>query len=206
ELDRTVMPEENLAFIDRMLPFREEAALVAVGLDNAEAGYPAHRHAAAFARAGELGFGRTAHAGEAYGPVSVTDTLDSLHTTRIDHGVRSIEDPALVERLAKEKILLTICPLSNVCLKVYPDMASHSFKKLFDAGVPVSINSDDPPFFRSDLNDNYLAVVETFALTMEQLHEIAQNAFTYSYAPQELKARSIEELDRYFAANAGKVQ
>ena len=206
ELDRTVMPEENLAFIDRMLPFREEAALVAVGLDNAEAGYPAHRHEAAFARAGELGFGRTAHAGEAYGPVSVTDTLDSLHTTRIDHGVRSIEDPALVERLAKEKILLTICPLSNVCLKVYPDMASHSFKKLFDAGVPVSINSDDPPFFSGDLNDNYLAVAETFALTMEQLHEIAQNAFAYSYAPQELKARSIEELDRYFAANAGKLQ
>ena len=206
ELDRTIPPEENLAFIERMLPFRKEAALVAVGLDNAEAGYPAHRHAAAFARAGELGFGRTAHAGEAYGPVSVTDTLDSLHTTRIDHGVRSLEDPALVERLAREKILLTICPLSNVGLKVYPDMKSHSFKKLFDAGVPVSINSDDPPFFLSDLNDNYLAVMEAFSLGLEQLHEIAQNAFAYSYAPQEFKERSLRELDDYFRLNAGLVK
>ncbi len=206
ELDRTVAPEENLAFVERILPFRDDAALVAVGLDNAEAGYPAHRHAAAFARAGELGFGRTAHAGEAYGPVSVTDTLDSLHTTRIDHGIRSIEDPALVERLAREQILLTICPLSNVGLMVYPNMQSHSFKKLFDAGVPVSINSDDPPFFSGDLNANYLAIAETFALTMQQLHEIAANALNYSYAPAGEKQRWIAELDAYFDQNAPLVR
>lgn len=206
ELDRTMPPEENLAFIDRMARFRDDAALVAVGLDSAEAGYPAHRHAAAFARAKELGFGLTAHAGEDYGPVSVTDTLDSLHVTRIDHGVRSIEDAALVKRLADEKILLTVCPMSNVCLKVYPDMASHSFKRLYDAGVPVSINSDDPPFFRSDLNDNFLAVAEAFDLSTEQLHEIAKNAFVYSYAPKALIEKSVRELDAYFEANKDNIR
>jgi len=205
EIDRTMPPEESLAFIERMLPFRDDAALVAVGLDSAEAGYPAHRHAAAFARACELGFGLTAHAGEDYGPVSVIDTLDALHTSRIDHGVRSIEDRELVERLAREKILLTICPLSNVCLKVYSDMTSHSIKQLFDAGVPVSINSDDPSFFCADLNANYIAVAEAFQLTMEQLHEIAKNAFAYSFAPAEAKQRWMAELDEYFHLNAPQV-
>ncbi len=202
ELDRTMPPEENLAFVDRMAAFREDAALVAVGLDNAEAGYPAHKHAAAFKRARELGFGVTAHAGEDCGPDSVIDTLNSLHTKRIDHGVRSVEDPALVKRLAGEKILLTVCPLSNVCLNVYPDIKSHSFKRLYDAGVPVSVNSDDPPFFRSDLNGNFLAVAEAFDLTTEQICEVAKNAFTYSFAPKTLIGEGVRALDAYFAANA----
>lgn len=202
-LDRTMPPAENLAFIERIVPFREAANLVAVGLDSAERGYPAHLHAEAFARAEALGFGRTAHAGEDVGPESVADTLDTLYTTRIDHGVRAIEDPTLVKRLACEKILLTVCPLSNVCLKVYPDMASHPFRRLYDAGVPVSVNSDDPPFFGGDLNDNYVAVVEAFALTMPELLEIAKNAFTYSYAPAEVKARGASELDAYFEAHKG---
>lgn len=203
ELDRTMPPEENLAFVDRMAAFREDAALVAVGLDNAEAGYPAHKHAAAFARAKALGFGVTAHAGEDCGPDSVIDTLDSLHTRRIDHGVRAIEDPALVRRLAEEQILLTVCPLSNVCLNVYPDMQSHSFKRLYDAGVPISVNSDDPPFFRSDLNGNFLAVAEAFELTAAELCGIAKNAFTHSFAPKVLIDEGVRALDAYFAANAG---
>lgn len=202
-LDRTMNPEENLAFIDRIVPFREEAGLVAVGLDSTERGYPAHLNAAAFARAGELGFGRTAHAGEDDGPSSVADTLDSLGADRIDHGVRAIEDPQLVARLAREKILLTVCPISNVRLKVYPDMARHSFKRLYDAGVPVSVNSDDPPFFQGDLNDNYVSVVEAFGLSMTQLLEIAKNAFLYSFAPADVKARGVTELDTYFNVHKG---
>jgi adenosine deaminase len=202
EIDRTMPPEESLAFIERLIPFREEAGIVAVGLDSAEDGYPAHWHEKAFARASELGFHVTAHAGEAYGPVSVEDTLDSLHAKRIDHGVRAIEDPELVARLAREKILLTVCPLSNVSLKVYPDMAHHSFKQLYDAGVPVSVNSDDPPFFGGNPNDNYLAVAEAYHLTAEQLLEIAKNAFVYSYAPKDLVDRGVRDLEAYFRENA----
>lgn len=202
EIDRTMPPEESLAFIDRMAPFREEACIVAVGLDGAEAGYPAHWHEKAFARAAELGFHLTSHAGEAYGPESVWDSLDFLHVDRIDHGIRAIEDKGLVERLAREKILLTVCPLSNVALRVYPDMASHSFKRLYDAGVPVSVNSDDPPFFSSDLNDNYLAVAEAYDLTADQLLEIARNAFVYSYAPVEIVEKGVRDLEAYFRENA----
>lgn len=202
EIDRAMPSEESLDFIGRLLPWREEAKIVAVGLDGAEAGFPAHRHAAAFARAQELGLHATSHAGEAYGPASVWDSLDAAGSERIDHGVRSIEDPALVERLAREEILLTVCPCSNIALKIYPSMAEHPFKKLLDAGVPVTVNSDDPPFFSRDLNDNYLAVAQAFALTKEQLFQIARDAFARSFAPAELIAAGVAELEAYFAENA----
>lgn len=198
EIDRTMPPEESRAFVDRLIPYREEADIVAVGLDSAEAGFPAHWHAAAFERAAELGFGLTAHAGEAYGPVSIQDSLDSIHCRRIDHGVRAVEDPELVERLARERILLTVCPWSNVALQVFPDMAHHSFGRLYRAGVPVSVNSDDPAFFGKNLNDNYEAVVETFRLEPPQLLEIAKNAFSGSYAPRSLVKQGIAGLERYF--------
>ena len=199
EIDRTMPPEESLVFIDRLLPWREEAGIAAVGLDGAEAGYPAHRHQAAFARAKECGFHVTSHAGEAYGPVSVIDSLDAIGSERIDHGVRSIEDPELVRRLAREEILLTVCPISKVALKVYPSLAAHPFKKLLDAGVPVTVNSDDPPFFTSDLNDNYCAVAQAFSLTLEELLKIAKDAFVRSFAPPERIAAGVEELEKYFA-------
>lgn len=199
EIDRTMPPEESLAFIDRLLPWREEAGIVAVGLDGAEDGYPARRHRAAFARARALGFHVTSHAGEACGPASVADSLDAAGSERIDHGVRSIEDPELVRHLAREEILLTVCPISNVALKVYPSLAAHPFKKLLDAGVPVTVNSDDPPFFSSNLNDNYCAVAQAFSLTPEELLKIARDAFTRSFAPPERIAAGVAELEEYFA-------
>lgn len=201
EIDRTMPPDESLAFIDQILPYREAAHIPAVGLDSAEAGFPAHWHKSAFARARGRGFQVTAHAGEAYGAVSVEDSLDSICAARIDHGVRSIEDPKLVERLAREKILLTVCPLSNVDLKVFPDIKSHSFKALMDAGVPVSVNSDDPGFFSGNLNDNYLAVIRAFRLSADQVLAVAKTAFCRSYAPQALIDQGLEDLEHYFKEN-----
>jgi len=166
-----------------------------------EAGYPAHRHKEAFRRARELGYYLTAHAGEAYGPVSIWDSLDEAGCGRIDHGVRAVEDPELVNRLARDHIFLTVCPLSNLALKVFPDMEHHSIKQLMDAGVPVSINSDDPPFFCGDLNENYEAVVRTFRLAKPELHALAKSAFTNSYAPQTMVNGWIQELDDYFSEN-----
>lgn len=201
ELDRTSPPERNLSLVNRLEPWRKDANIVAVGLDSAEAGYPAHRHKEAFRRARELGYYLTAHAGEAYGLVSIWDSLDEAGCGRIDHGVRAVEDPELVNRLARDHIFLTVCPLSNLALKVFPDMEHHSIKQLMDAGVPVSINSDDPPFFCGDLNENYEAVVRTFRLAKPELHALAKSAFTNSYAPQTMVNGWIQELDDYFSEN-----
>lgn len=201
ELDRTSPPERNLSLVGRLEPWRKDACIVAVGLDSAEAGYPAHRHKEAFRLAKELGYHLTAHAGEAYGPVSILDALDEAGCDRIDHGVRAVEDPALVERLARENILLTVCPLSNLALKIFPDMRHHSIKTLMNAGVSVSINSDDPPFFRGNLNENYEAVAEAFQLSKSELYTLAKTAFTRSYAPQPLIDGWVEELDTYFKEN-----
>lgn len=200
ELDRTSPPERNLSIVNRLAPWREQANIVAVGLDSAEAGFPAHWQKAAFLRAKELGYHLTSHAGEAYGPVSILDSLE-VGCERIDHGVRAVEDPELLDRLAKENIFLTVCPISNLALKVFPDMEHHSIKQLIDAGVPVSINSDDPPFFRGNLNENYEAVVRAFRLTKPELLKIAENAFVYSYAPQTMTNVWVKELDEYFETN-----
>lgn len=201
ELDRTSPPERNLSIVNRLEPWRERANIVAVGLDSAEVGFPAHWQKKAFLRAKELGYHLTSHAGEAYGPASILDSLDEAGCGRIDHGVRAVEDPELVKRLAREKIFLTVCPISNLALKVFPDMEHHSIRQLMDAGVPVSINSDDPPFFRGNLNENYEAVVRTFRLTKPELLEIAKNAFVYSYAPQTMTDLWVKELDAYFESN-----
>ena len=201
EMDRTSPPERNLSIVNRLEPWRERANIVAVGLDSAEAGFPAHRQKEAFRRAKELGYHLTSHAGEAYGPVSILDSLDEAGCRRIDHGVRAMEDPELVKRLAREKIFLTVCPISNLALKVFPDMEHHSLRQLMDAGVPVSINSDDPPFFRGNLNENYEAVVRAFRLTKPELQEIARNAFVYSYAPQPMIDAWVREQDAYFSKN-----
>lgn len=201
ELDRTSPPKRNLSVVNRLGPWREAANIVAVGLDGAEAGFPAHWQKEAFSRAEELGYPLTAHAGEDCGSVSILDCLDTVGCRRIDHGVRAVESPELVKRLAEEKIFLTVCPISNLALKVFPDMEHHSIRQLMDAGVPLSINSDDPPFFRGNLNENYEAVVRTFRLRKPELLEIAKNAFICSYAPRGAVNRWTEELERYFEKN-----
>ncbi len=173
---------------------------VGVGLDSGEVGNPPEKFARVFARCGELGLHRVAHAGEEGPPAYITSALDVLKVERIDHGVRCIEDPALVQRLVRERIPLTVCPLSNVKLRVFDTMADHNLATLLDAGLCVTINSDDPAYFDGYMNRNW---TETFA-ALPQLGagpawRIAANSFEASFAPVADKARWRDALDAAFA-------
>lgn len=165
----------------------------AVGLDSAERGNPPGQFAEVFARARDLGLARVAHAGEE-GPASyISEALDSLDIGRVDHGVRCLEDPALVARLREMQIPLTVCPLSNVRLKVVEAMHDHPLPALLDAGLKLTVNSDDPAYFGGGVLDNYLACHEAFGWDQEQLKALARNAIEVAYMDD---ARRLELLTR----------
>lgn len=165
----------------------------AVGLDSAERGNPPGQFAEVFARARDLGLARVAHAGEE-GPASyISEALDSLDIGRVDHGVRCLEDPALVARLRELQIPLTVCPLSNVRLKVVEAMHDHPLPALLDAGLKLTVNSDDPAYFGGGVLDNYLACHEAFGWDQEQLKALARNAIEVAYMDD---ARRLELLTR----------
>ncbi|ALD90072.1 adenosine deaminase [Cupriavidus gilardii] len=195
---RHLSEEDAFATLEAALPYRDR--FIGVGLDSSERGNPPEKFARVFARAKELGLHRVAHAGEE-GPADyVRDALDILHVERIDHGVRAIDDPALVERLARERIALTVCPLSNQKLKVYPDLRDHSLKKLLDAGVAVTIHSDDPAYFGGYMNANWEATFDALPLDAADAHRLARNSFEASFLPPALKAEYLTEVDRFWQA------
>jgi adenosine deaminase len=171
----------------------------AVGLDSSEVGHPPEKFARVFARAAEMGLKRVAHAGEEGPPAYVWEALDVLHVDRLDHGNRSMEDPALVERLAREGMVLTVCPLSNLKLCVVGDMADHPVDAMLAAGLKVTLNSDDPAYFGGYINANYRAAAEGRALTREQLAAMARNSFEGSFLGAEEKAAQIAKLEAYCA-------
>ena len=174
--------------------------LAGVGLDSAEVGNPPERFAGVYEEAGRMGLKRVAHAGEEGGPDLVVRTLDVLHVDRIDHGVRSWEDPALVERLVRERIPLTVCPLSNLKLKVIDSVADSTLKKMLDAGVVVTVNSDDPAYFGGYIGENFRAAAAALELSREDLLTLARNAVGGSFADDERKAQLLVEVE---AAAAG---
>jgi adenosine deaminase len=153
-----------------------------------------------FARAGEIGLHRVAHAGEEGPAAYVQAALDVLHAERIDHGVRCLEDPALVARLARERVPLTVCPLSNVKLRVFPDLARHPLKTLLDAGICATVNSDDPAYFGGYVNRNFLAAFEALPLGAPEAYALARNSFDASFAADDRKRHWIAALDAAFAA------
>ena len=164
--------------LESALPFRDR--IIAVGLDSSEVGNPPSKFANVFARARAEGFRVVAHAGEEGPPDYIREALDLLHVSRIDHGVRCLEDPALVAELVEKKIPLTVCPLSNVKLRVFPSMQQHTIKQMLARGLRVTINSDDPAYFGGYVVDNFLAVHRALGLSEAEVRQLAQNSFAAS--------------------------
>jgi adenosine deaminase len=198
---RHLSEEAALATLEQALPYREH--FIGVGLDSSERGHPPEKFARVFARCRELGLHLVAHAGEEGPPAYIRSALDVLKVERIDHGVRCLEDPALVQRLAAERMPLTVCPLSNVKLCVFGSLAEHNLPALLDAGLCVTLNSDDPAYFGGYLNDNFIATFDALPqLGAAQAYQLARNSFEASFAPAADKARWVRELDDCFARMA----
>lgn len=171
-----------------------EAPIFAIGLDSAEVGHPPSKFTDLFALAKANGLMRVAHAGEEGPPAYVREALDLLDVFRIDHGIRAMEDPQLVERLVGEQIPLTVCPLSNVRLKAVASIEEHPLKRMLEAGMKVCVNSDDPPYFGGYVDDNYRAVAGALGLSRAQLAELARNSITSSVLPKEREVDLLEEV------------
>jgi adenosine deaminase len=178
----------------------QEIGVVALGLAGAEAGAPPEPFAPWFERALAAGLHSAPHAGEHAGPESVWGAIRALHAERIGHGVRAVEDPTLVRYLAEHRITLDVCPLSNVRLGVAPSLERHQLPTLLDAGVTVTLNSDDPSLFNTSLSDDYATLVEPFGLSVEQIDEIVLNGFRSSFLPVERKQALISKVEADLAA------
>jgi adenosine deaminase len=179
--------------LDEVLEYRE--VIAAVGLDSSEVGHPPSKFTAVFDHARRQGLLTVAHAGEEGPPAYIHEALDLLVVRRIDHGVRCEEDPALMQRLARERIALTVCPLSNVKLGVFDRMEHHNLKRLLEAGLRVTVNSDDPAYFGGYVLENYLAVERALGLTRAQLASLARNSIEGSFLDTQAKRRWIAAID-----------
>ncbi|HVS46700.1 MAG TPA: adenosine deaminase [Verrucomicrobiae bacterium] len=169
--------------------------IVGVGLDSAEVGNPPSKFSAVFDRARAEGFLTVAHAGEEGPPQYVWEALDLLKVSRVDHGVRCLEDAALVDRLVRQRVPLTVCPLSNLRLKVVGDLTAHPLKRMLDAGLVATCNSDDPAYFGGYVADNFGAVRDALGLTDEELATLAKNSFEASFIDDVSKRRLIAEVN-----------
>jgi adenosine deaminase len=199
---RHLSEDDAMATLEHALPYRDY--LVGVGLDSSERGHPPEKFARVFARCRELGLKLVAHAGEEGPPEYIRSALDVLQVQRIDHGVRCVEEPALVARLAAERVPLTVCPLSNVKLCVYGTMAEHKLPALLEAGLCATVNSDDPAYFGGYINQNFLETFEALPqLGSREAYLLARNSFEASFVDDDRKRAWIAELDRCFQQAAG---
>jgi adenine deaminase len=195
---RHLTAEDAMQTLDDALPYRDRFA--GVGLDSSEFGHPPEKFRAVFSRAREEGLFAVAHAGEEGPPDYVWQALDALGALRIDHGVRCLEDPALIERLRSDRVPLTVCPLSNVRLRVFDSIQSHNFLKLVDAGLCITVNSDDPAYFGGYINENFHALHDAFALNKDQICRLAQNSFEAAFIDDDRRAEVLRELSDFAAA------
>ena len=193
---RHLSEADAFATLEAALPHRHQ--FIGVGLDSSERGHPPEKFARVFARAGELGLHRVAHAGEEGPPAYVRSALDVLRVERIDHGVRSMEDPQLVARLAASRVALTVCPLSNVKLCVFSDLSKHNLRELLDAGIAATVNSDDPAYFGGYVNDNFVQVFEATGMDASHAYRLARNSFEASFASDSARAGWVAQLDATF--------
>jgi adenosine deaminase len=190
---RHLPAEDAMQTLEQALPWLDSIA--GVGLDSSEQGHPPSKFTAVFARARDLGLLAVAHAGEEGPPAYIEEALDLLHVKRIDHGVRCVEDPLLVARLARERVPLTVCPLSNVRLRVFERMADHNLKILLEQGLCVTVNSDDPAYFGGYLLDNFLAVTTALKLSHAQLAQLARNSFEAAFIEPAVKQGWYARID-----------
>jgi adenine deaminase len=189
---RHLSEDDAFATLEAALPFKD--AFVGVGLDSSEVGHPPEKFARVFARCRELGLRVVAHAGEEGPPGYIWQALDVLKAQRIDHGVRCMEDPALVARLAAERMPLTVCPLSNLKLRVVSDLSDHPLRRLLDAGLCATINSDDPAYFGGYLNANFRQTVLALNLSAAAVVQLVQNSFEASFVCAEHRTAMLNKL------------
>jgi adenosine deaminase len=192
---RDLSEESAMATLEQALPFKDR--IVAVGLDSAEIGHPPEKFTRVFDRARAEGFLTVAHAGEEGPPEYIWQALDKLKVSRIDHGDRCLEDPNLTARLAANGIPLTVCPLSNVKLRVFESMEKHNLKKLLDSGLCATVNSDDPAYFGGYVTENFLAVEKALGLDRDEIARLARKSFEAAFLRSDQKQVFLDELDNY---------
>ena len=193
---RHLSEKEAFECLEQALPHRDK--LVGVGLASSEMGHPPEKFARVFARARALGLRLVAHAGEEGPPAYIWSALDVLQVERIDHGVQAMKDPALMARLAQDRIPLTVCPLSNLKLLVFPSLAQHNLGCLLKAGIVATVNSDDPAYFGGYINQNFTQTFAALGLTAQHAWQLAHNSFEASFIDDALKRQYSDRLTAFF--------
>ena len=194
---RHLSEQEAFETLEQALPFRDK--FIGVGLDSGEVGNPPEKFTNVFARCKTLGFHLVAHAGEEGPPAYVWTALDALKVERIDHGVQSSKDAALMARLAKDRTPLTVCPLSNLKLRVFPDLAQHNLKTLLDQGLCAMVNSDDPAYFGGYMNENFTQTFAATGLGAQHAYQLARNSFEAAFVSPERKRVYMDKVSELFA-------
>ena len=193
---RHLSEAEAFATLEQALPHRDK--FIGVGLDSSEVGHPPEKFAQVFKRCRELGFHLVAHAGEEGPPAYIWTALDLLKVERIDHGVQATKDAALMQRLVRDRIALTVCPLSNQKLCVFPDLAQHNLGRLLEHGLAATVNSDDPAYFGGYINDNFTQTFAALGLGVREAYALARNSFAASFIDEASRRRHVDALDEVF--------
>ena len=192
------LPEsEAMETLSQALDFKDK--ITGIGLDSSESGHPPSKFIRVFEKARKEGFMAVAHAGEEGPPEYIWEAIQDLKVHRIDHGVRALEDTSLINELKRRRIPLTVCPLSNVKLRVFKDIREHNFKTLFDQGLCVTVNSDDPAYFGGYVVENYLALQNAFQLTRDDIAQLAVNSFNAAFISQDKKDIFIDQIKKFMA-------
>ncbi len=194
---RHLSAEAAMETLETALPHRDK--IIGVGLDSSEKGNPPVKFRDVYDRARAEGFLAVAHAGEEGPPEFIWQALDVLKVQRVDHGVKCTEDERLVERLVTEQMPLTVCPFSNVKLRVFPDLRKHNFAQMLRRGLFVTINSDDPAYFGGYIGDNYVGTAQALGLTLDDMVRVARNSYSASFIPDAEKKRYLDDVDAYAA-------
>lgn len=196
---RHLSEEKAFETLDQALPYKE--FIIGVGLDSSEVGHPPSKFEHVFKQAMEEGFITVAHAGEEGPAEYIWEAINLLDVQRIDHGNRCLEDDKLVDYIAEHQIPLTLCPLSNLKLKVVTDLKDHPVKKIMSKGIVATINSDDPAYFGGQVNENYIQLAEAVGLSKEDIAKLARNSFESSFISDEMKEKYINLVDEFYEKN-----